>query len=183
MRYFFALVFPPLALLLCGKPFQAIFCLPFCCLGWFPGALWAFMAVGNYEADRRNRALMRAGDRNAKAQIKAMDRQTAALERAAREHAAAVERAVQAPEPQPTIIHVQPHQPPPQPLPAPVAPPAAPREPLWTWDDARALASRAKAELVTSYHNLPEWGQPIVWGLAAASPITFLMVIGRLFWR
>ena len=37
MLYLVAVAFPPLAVLLCGKPFQAILSIPLTLLGWAPG--------------------------------------------------------------------------------------------------------------------------------------------------
>lgn len=45
MKWFFALVFPPIALLLCGKPFQAVLNLGLCLLFWLPGVLHALLVV------------------------------------------------------------------------------------------------------------------------------------------
>jgi uncharacterized membrane protein YqaE (UPF0057 family) len=60
MKYFFAVVFPPLAFLLCGKLIQCILSFVLCitCLGWLPAAIWAFGVVSSYEADRRHRELI-----------------------------------------------------------------------------------------------------------------------------
>ncbi len=60
MRYLLALVLPPLAVLSCGKPFQAIlnFFLTLCF--WIPGVVHALLVVSNYHADRRNRELIEA---------------------------------------------------------------------------------------------------------------------------
>jgi uncharacterized membrane protein YqaE (UPF0057 family) len=53
MRYPIAIVCPPLAVLLCGKPAQALLnCLLTLCL-WVPGILHACMVVGSHQADLR----------------------------------------------------------------------------------------------------------------------------------
>ena len=48
-----AFLFPPLAVLLCGKPFQAIINL-FLTLLYFPGMIHAVMVVSSHNADRRH---------------------------------------------------------------------------------------------------------------------------------
>ena len=65
MLYILAIVCPPLAILLCGKPFQAIFSIVATLFFWVPGVLWAFFVVSDYhhkkEADRVIRELKRQG--------------------------------------------------------------------------------------------------------------------------
>jgi uncharacterized membrane protein YqaE (UPF0057 family) len=62
MRYLFAIVFPPLALLLCGKWFQAIlaFVLQITLIGWIPASIWALFVVQSHLADLRNERLIAA---------------------------------------------------------------------------------------------------------------------------
>ena len=55
MRYLLAIVFPPLAVLSCGKPFQAILNLVLTFCLWIPGVVHALFVVSNHNADRRNR--------------------------------------------------------------------------------------------------------------------------------
>lgn len=64
MRYLFAVLLPPVAVLMCGKPVQAVLSLVLTLLGWLPGVIHAVLVVNNYEADRRNRELIRAMERN-----------------------------------------------------------------------------------------------------------------------
>jgi len=45
MKWFFAIVFPPIALLLCGKPIQAILNFVLCLFGWLPGVIHAMLVV------------------------------------------------------------------------------------------------------------------------------------------
>jgi len=60
MRYLLAILLPPLAVLLCGKPFQAVLnCLLTLCF-WIPGMIHALMVVSSHEADLRNQELIRA---------------------------------------------------------------------------------------------------------------------------
>jgi uncharacterized membrane protein YqaE (UPF0057 family) len=53
MLYLIAVVLPPLAVLLCGKPFQALLSLPLTLLGWAPGVIHALFVVNNHYADQR----------------------------------------------------------------------------------------------------------------------------------
>jgi uncharacterized membrane protein YqaE (UPF0057 family) len=60
MLYLVAVVFPPLAVLLCGKPLQALLSIPLTLLGWAPGVIHALFVVNNHYADKRADRLMRA---------------------------------------------------------------------------------------------------------------------------
>jgi uncharacterized membrane protein YqaE (UPF0057 family) len=60
MLYLFAIVLPPLAVLLAGKPLQALLSLPLTLLGWLPGVLHALFVVNNHYADKRNQKLIEA---------------------------------------------------------------------------------------------------------------------------
>jgi uncharacterized membrane protein YqaE (UPF0057 family) len=64
MLYLLAVVLPPLAVLLCGKPFQALLSIPLTLLGWAPGVIHALFVVQNHYADERSRKLIRAVERN-----------------------------------------------------------------------------------------------------------------------
>jgi uncharacterized membrane protein YqaE (UPF0057 family) len=64
MLYLLAVVLPPLAVLLCGKPFQALLSIPLTLLGWVPGMLHALFVVSNHYAEKRNDRLIRAVGRN-----------------------------------------------------------------------------------------------------------------------
>ena len=59
MLYFWAVVLPPLAVLLCGRPFQALLSIPLTLLGWLPGIIHALFVVNNHYADKRNERLIR----------------------------------------------------------------------------------------------------------------------------
>jgi len=50
MKWLIAIVLPPLALLLCGKPFQAVLNLGLCLFGYLPGIVHALLVVNE---DRR----------------------------------------------------------------------------------------------------------------------------------
>ena len=60
MRYVLAIFLPPLAILLCGKPFQALINIPLCLLLWIPGMLHALFVVNSHLADRRMKEFARA---------------------------------------------------------------------------------------------------------------------------
>jgi uncharacterized membrane protein YqaE (UPF0057 family) len=64
MVYLIGVVFPPLAVLLCGKPFQALLSIPLTLLGWAPGVIHALFVVNNHYAERRNKRLIKAIERN-----------------------------------------------------------------------------------------------------------------------
>lgn len=62
MRYFFAIVLPPVAMILCGKPFQAVlnFLLMLTGVGWILASLWALFVVNSKIADERQEKLIAA---------------------------------------------------------------------------------------------------------------------------
>ena len=60
MLYVLALVFPPLAVLLCGKIAQAPLNLLLCLLGLVPGIIHAVLVVNQHHADKRNDRLIQA---------------------------------------------------------------------------------------------------------------------------
>lgn len=53
MRYLFALVLPPLAVLSIGRPLQAILNLGLTLFFWLPGAVHASLLVHDHYADQR----------------------------------------------------------------------------------------------------------------------------------
>lgn len=53
MRRFFAIVFPPLAVLSTGKIMATFFNLILTLLFWVPGAIHAWGIVSDYKADKR----------------------------------------------------------------------------------------------------------------------------------
>ena len=60
MRYFLAIVLPPLAVLLCGKPVQFLLNIILTLLFWIPGAIHAILVVHNHLADKRTDKIVRA---------------------------------------------------------------------------------------------------------------------------
>jgi uncharacterized membrane protein YqaE (UPF0057 family) len=51
--YFLAILLPPLAVLLCGKPFSAVVNLVLTCFYWAPGAIHAVLVVNSHKNDKR----------------------------------------------------------------------------------------------------------------------------------
>ena len=65
MRYFLAIILPPLAVFLCGKPIQGILNIVLTLLGWIPGVIHALFVVNSHLADNRNKELISAiNDKN-----------------------------------------------------------------------------------------------------------------------
>ncbi|MGG4218831.1 YqaE/Pmp3 family membrane protein [Paenibacillus jamilae] len=60
MRYLLAIILPPLAVLFCGKPGQALLNLILCLFGWLPGIIHAIVVVNNHKADKRTDRLIEA---------------------------------------------------------------------------------------------------------------------------
>ena len=66
MRYLIAILLPPLAVLSCGKPFQAILNVFLTLCFFVPGAVHACLVVHSYLADKRADRIveaLRAGSR------------------------------------------------------------------------------------------------------------------------
>jgi uncharacterized membrane protein YqaE (UPF0057 family) len=53
MRYLLAVILPPVAVLICGKPIQALLNLLLTLLFWIPGLIHALFVVNGYYADKR----------------------------------------------------------------------------------------------------------------------------------
>ena len=60
MLYLIAVILPPFAVLLAGKPFQALLSIPLTLLFYVPGIVHALFVVHNHYADRRTDRLIRA---------------------------------------------------------------------------------------------------------------------------
>jgi uncharacterized membrane protein YqaE (UPF0057 family) len=56
--YLLAIIFPPLAVLICGKPFQALLSIILTLCFWLPGVIHAILVVNARNADRRNEKLI-----------------------------------------------------------------------------------------------------------------------------
>lgn len=53
MRYLIAILLPPLAVLMCGKPFQFLLNLVLTLIFWVPGMIHALLVVHDHLEDRR----------------------------------------------------------------------------------------------------------------------------------
>ena len=51
--YLLAVLLPPVAVLICGKPIQALINLLLCLIFYIPGMIHAIMVVNEYKADQR----------------------------------------------------------------------------------------------------------------------------------
>lgn len=64
MRYLLAILLPPVAVLLCGKPLQALLNVLLTLLLWVPGVLHAFAVVADYKAEKRTDRMIKATARS-----------------------------------------------------------------------------------------------------------------------
>ncbi|MGG0302290.1 YqaE/Pmp3 family membrane protein [Bacillus albus] len=62
MMYLLAILLPPVAVLFCGKPFQAIINFILTLIFWVPGVIHAILVVHDKKADRRLRKQIQAYD-------------------------------------------------------------------------------------------------------------------------
>ena len=62
MMYLLAILLPPVAVLFCGKPFQAISNFILTLIFWVPGVIHAILVVHDKKADRRVRKQIQAYD-------------------------------------------------------------------------------------------------------------------------
>jgi uncharacterized membrane protein YqaE (UPF0057 family) len=55
MMYLIAILLPPLAMLMVGKPMEAVICLilQVTVFGWIPAAIWSCLVVNGHLADKR----------------------------------------------------------------------------------------------------------------------------------
>ncbi len=60
MLYLLAIFLPPVAVLLCGKPIQALVNLLLTMLGWIPGVIHAILVVSSRNADKRTDRVIKA---------------------------------------------------------------------------------------------------------------------------
>ncbi len=59
MLYLIAILLPPLAVFLAGKPFQALFNILLTALIYFPGMIHALLVVHNHYADKRTARIVK----------------------------------------------------------------------------------------------------------------------------
>ena len=67
-----AILLPPLAVLLCGKPIQSLINIPLTLLFWLPGMIHAIIVVNNHNADKRQKSLIAAQNAASAAQTAAL---------------------------------------------------------------------------------------------------------------
>lgn len=60
IRYFLAIVLPPVAVLLCGRPMQFVLNIFLTICGVIPGMIHALMVVSSHKADKRADRIIRA---------------------------------------------------------------------------------------------------------------------------
>ena len=60
MRYLLAIILPPVAVLLCGKPIQFLFNILLTLCFWIPGVIHAICVVNAHLADKRTDKLVKA---------------------------------------------------------------------------------------------------------------------------
>jgi uncharacterized membrane protein YqaE (UPF0057 family) len=60
MIYLIAIIFPPLAVLLKGKPIQALLNCVFSLFFWIPGVIHALLVINKSDADKRHNEMIQA---------------------------------------------------------------------------------------------------------------------------
>lgn len=60
MRYLLAIFLPPVAVLLCKKPMQAVLSIFLTMFFWIPGVIHALFIVSNHMADKRTDRIVSA---------------------------------------------------------------------------------------------------------------------------
>jgi len=60
VKYLLAILLPPVAVLLCGKPVQALLSILLTLCLWVPGIIHAILVVNSHNADKRNDKLIEA---------------------------------------------------------------------------------------------------------------------------
>ncbi len=60
LRFFFAVVLPPLAVIMTGRMGSFLLSLILTLLGWIPGVIHAILVVVDYENEKRDKRLLEA---------------------------------------------------------------------------------------------------------------------------
>ena len=60
MLYLLAIILPPLAVLLCGKPVQFLLNIVLTLFFWIPGVIHAILVVNSHLADKRTDKIVKA---------------------------------------------------------------------------------------------------------------------------
>ncbi len=69
-----AILLPPVAVLACGKPFQALINCLLTLFFWFPGMIHAIIVVNSYNADKRHKEALAFHQRSTDALIAAQQK-------------------------------------------------------------------------------------------------------------
>ncbi len=171
MRYLIALVCPPLAILLCGKPVLALLCIPICVF-YFPAALIALLIVAGHNAEiSRRRSMDNAIDVFAQAIVNIARPDLAQYQQ---HKTASNEEKVSFPilifigmafiiylSMRFTFRLIL----------------ATPSLIIASAVLVRQFVIYCKEASIVAYKNLPEWAQPITWGLAAGTPISIILIL------
>ncbi|MBO6556223.1 MAG: YqaE/Pmp3 family membrane protein [Pseudomonadales bacterium] len=64
MRYLLAILLPPVAVFLCGKPIQGIISIILTLCFWIPGVIHALFVVHGHLADKRTDRIVKAIEEN-----------------------------------------------------------------------------------------------------------------------
>ena len=64
MRYLLAILLPPVAVFLCGKPIQGIISIILTLCFWIPGVIHALFVVHSHLADKRTDRIVKAIEEN-----------------------------------------------------------------------------------------------------------------------
>ena len=64
MLYLLSIIFPPIAVLMTGRPFAALLNFFLCLLGWIPGVIHALLVVNEHKANQRSDKLATKISRN-----------------------------------------------------------------------------------------------------------------------
>lgn len=185
MLYLIAILCPPLAVLLTGRLFTAIFTFFLTFLGYFPGAIVALLVVSDHNSGQRHKEMVRLtrkGQQSDDRRFAAQSGQNRLMYEAQLRQAHAAEYQAKAADQMLRMQREALQGPTPPPLPAPnyvididddgsdqSQPTPEPAMPIG--ERVRLVAGQAKA----AYDTLPEWGQPVIWGMAAATPAVMIM--------
>jgi uncharacterized membrane protein YqaE (UPF0057 family) len=75
MLYLLAIFLPPVAVLLAGKPIQALINFVLTLFLWFPGMIHALLVVSSHHADKRTGKLMSQAERQHQESLRMMQQQ------------------------------------------------------------------------------------------------------------
>ena len=66
MMYLLAMLLPPLAMLMVGRPMEAVICLilQLTVFGWLPAAIWACFMVNSHQTEKRLERMVKESRKN-----------------------------------------------------------------------------------------------------------------------